>query len=267
MPLARLKNGIELCYDERGDGEPLVLVMGIAAQMIFWQDDFCQMLADRGFRVIRFDHRDVGLSTRLHHLPVPSAPRSLACMLTGLRCRAPYALEDMAGDVAGLLDALAIERAHVVGVSMGGMVAQTMAITHPHRMRSLVSIMSTTGAPGVLISEPRAIRALLSSPPRTREEAIEKHLALFRIVRSTRWELDEDELIAKLGEQGVGCGIYYPKTVYDYDCYREHPRVIADPAPVTERVVKQCVSLPVHHHLTDAEVDQVIEAVRTAVGA
>ena len=199
VALAKLKNGIELCYDERGEGEPLVLVMGIAAQMIFWQDDFCQLLADRGFRVIRFDHRDVGLSTKLHHLPVPSAPRTLACMLTGLRCRAPYALEDMAGDVAGLLDALAIEQAHVVGVSMGGMVAQTMAITHPHRMRSLVSIMSTTGAPGVLISEPRALGALLSSPPRTREEAIAKHLELFRIVRSTRWELDEDALIDRAG--------------------------------------------------------------------
>lgn len=197
MPFARLKSGIELCYDERGEGPPLVLVMGIAAQMILWPEGLCDLLAARGYRVIRFDHREVGQSSRLHHLPVPSVGRTLACMLAGLRYPAPYALEDMAEDVAGLLDVLRIDRAHVVGASMGGMIAQTMAITHPHRMRSLVSMMSTTGKPGVLISDPRALRALFQAPPRTREEAIANHLELFRVVRSTGYDLDREALIER----------------------------------------------------------------------
>jgi pimeloyl-ACP methyl ester carboxylesterase len=199
MPIARLKSGIELCYEERGEGPALVLVMGIGAQMILWPDGFCDMLAARGFRVIRFDNREVGLSTKLHHLPVPSFPRTLASIVTGLPCPAPYALEDMADDIAGLLDVLDIERAHVVGASMGGMIAQTMAIIHPHRLRLLVSMMSTTGKPGVLISEPRALRALFQPPARTREEAIARHLALFRVVRSTAFELDENELVERAG--------------------------------------------------------------------
>lgn len=199
MPLARLKSGIELCYDERGEGPALVLVMGIAAQMILWPEDFCDMLAERGYRVIRFDHRDVGLSTKLEGQRAPSFARMLASIALGVRCPAPYALEDMADDVAGLLDVLSIEKAHVVGVSMGGMIAQTMAITHPQRMRSLVSVMSTTGKPGVLISEPRALRALFQPAPRTREQAIAQHLELFRVVRSTGYEIDQNALIENAG--------------------------------------------------------------------
>lgn len=199
MQIARLKSGIELCWDERGTGAPLVLVMGIGAQMILWPEGFCEMLAARGFRVVRFDNRDIGLSSKLDHLGVPKLGPAVASMLLGTSFVAPYALEDMARDIAELLEALSIDRAHVVGASMGGMIAQTMAITHPHRMRSLVSIMSTTGKPRVLTSEPRALRALFAPPPRTREEAIERHLALFEVVRSTAWPFDEKGLIERAG--------------------------------------------------------------------
>jgi pimeloyl-ACP methyl ester carboxylesterase len=173
--------------------------MGIGAQMILWPEGFCDMLAARGFRVLRFDNRDVGLSSRLDHLGVPGMGATLARALFGLSVSAPYSLEEMAEDVVGLLDVTGIDRAHVVGASMGGMIAQTMAITHPHRMRSLVSVMSTTGKPGVLISEPRALRALFGGVPRTREEAIERHMALFRVVRSTRYDFDERATAERAG--------------------------------------------------------------------
>jgi pimeloyl-ACP methyl ester carboxylesterase len=172
--------------------------MGIGAQMILWPEGFCDMLAARGFRVIRFDNRDVGRSTQLDHLGVPSLWPTLGSMLTGRSVRAPYSLEDMAADVTGLLDVLGIESAHIVGASMGGMIAQTMAITHPHRMRSLVSMMSMTGKPGYT-STPRALKALFGPPPRTREQAIERHLELFRVVRSTSYPFDEAALIDRAG--------------------------------------------------------------------
>lgn len=199
MPTARLPSGIELCWDERGAGIPLVLVMGIGAQMILWPEAFCDRLAERGFRVVRFDNRDVGLSSKLDHLGVPGLGGAMAASLFGLPFVAPYALEDMARDIVELLDVLGIDRAHVVGASMGGMIAQTMAITHPHRMRSLVSIMSSTGKPRMLVSEPRALRALFSPPPKTREEAIERHLALFRVIRSTAYPFDEASVKERAG--------------------------------------------------------------------
>lgn len=196
---ARLPTGIELCWDERGDGPPVLLVMGIGAQMIYWPEGFCDQLAEEGFRVIRFDNRDVGASSRLHHLGVPPLGRTLLGALGGARIRAPYSLEDMADDTAQLLDALDIEAAHVVGCSMGGMIAQTLAFTHPHRVRSLVSMMSTTGRRAALMSEPRALRALLSPAARTREAAIENAVALFRVIRSTGFEFDEASVRERAG--------------------------------------------------------------------
>ena len=195
--VARLPNGIELCWDERGEGPPIVLVMGIGAQMILWPEGFCDMLAARGFRVIRFDNRDVGRSSRLDHLGVPALGPTLFGSLLGMRVQSPYALEDMAEDTVQLLDSLELESAHVVGASMGGMIAQTMAITHPHRMRSLVSMMSTTGKPGVMVSEPRALRALFGAAPRTKEEAVERNVALFHVIRSTGFDFDESAVRAR----------------------------------------------------------------------
>jgi pimeloyl-ACP methyl ester carboxylesterase len=192
--IARLRNGIDICWDERGEGPTMLLVMGIGAQMVLWPEGLCDALAERGFRVVRFDNRDVGRSSKLERAGVPRIGPTLASMLLGLPIQAPYALEDMAGDAAGLLDAMEVDQAHVVGVSMGGMIAQTMAITHPHRMRSLVSIMSTTGQRGVLISQPSALRALFQPPPKTREQAVQRTKTFFRVVGSHGYDRDEAEL-------------------------------------------------------------------------
>ena len=141
--MPRLKaNGIELEYDTLGTGDPVVLVMGVGAQMIVWPEGFCEELAARGFQVIRFDNRDVGLSTHLDHTGVPNVLQAIARGLIGLPIEAPYTLSDMASDVAGLIQGLGFESAHVFGMSMGGMIAQTVAAEHPRRVRSLVSFAS-----------------------------------------------------------------------------------------------------------------------------
>jgi pimeloyl-ACP methyl ester carboxylesterase len=162
--------------------------------MIYWPEEFCDRLADRGFRVIRFDNRDVGMSSVLDHLGVPRLGPTVVSTLFGRPVDAPYALEDMAEDAALLLDALDVDRAHVVGASLGGMIAQTMAIEHPERMRSLTSVMSTTGEPGHYITEPRALKALLGPPPASEEEAMQHAVELFHVIGSPGFDRDEDAL-------------------------------------------------------------------------
>ncbi|GAA0251690.1 alpha/beta fold hydrolase [Cryptosporangium japonicum] len=168
--------GIELCHDVVGnDGDPvMVLIMGLGFQLVHWPDAFCRRLADAGYRVVRFDNRDAGRST---HRP-------------GAR----YTLDDMADDTAGLLDALGVGSAHVVGASMGGMIAQLMAIRHPDRVRSLASLMSTTGRRGVGRTSPRVLRHLFARRPRTEEESIERRVRVFADVGSTGFEPDLDEM-------------------------------------------------------------------------
>src|ERR1700759_1310681 len=183
-------NGIELCSQERGepDGEPLVLVMGVATQMIAWFDGLCSLLADRGFRVIRFDNRDIGRSTHLDHLGMPSR----ADLLLGRRSKAPYLLSDMAKDTVGLLDALEIEQAHVGGASMGGMIVQQMAISHAHRLRSMTSIMSTTGSPRSGQPSFKAFGLMLGNPPSGRAEVISRAVKTFKVIGSPGFPFEED---------------------------------------------------------------------------
>ena len=185
-------NDVELCFQEMGDadGEPLVLVMGLATQMIAWDEGFCSLLADRGFRVVRFDNRDVGCSTKLDSAGVPSR----LDMLSGRRATAAYLLRDMARDTFGLMDQLGIESAHVTGASMGGMIAQTMAIERPERVRSAVSIMSTTGSRWVGMPSFRAFSALLAKPPRNRDEMIERTLRTFKVIGSPGFPFDEERV-------------------------------------------------------------------------
>jgi pimeloyl-ACP methyl ester carboxylesterase len=183
-------NGIELEYEEIGEGPPMLLVMGIGAQLVYWPDGFCERLAARNYRVIRFDNRDVGLSTKLEGAGVPRVFRLMARALAGLKVAAPYTLDDMAGDTVGLLDALGIDRAHVVGVSMGGMIAQTMALRHPKRMLSLTSIASNTGDRRHMLLDPRAARVLLGKPPKSREQAMDRAEAFYRAVGSRGFALD-----------------------------------------------------------------------------
>lgn len=187
-------NGIQLEVESVGDGEPLLLIQGLGAQLVLWDERFIAALVERGYRVIRFDNRDVGLSSKLDALGVPRIRRMMARAAIGLSVEAPYSLHDMADDAAALLGALGIESAHVLGISMGGMIAQTMALLHPRRVRSLTSIMSHTGRRWAALGKPAALRQLFRPPPRGRAEAIERHVELFRAIGSTGHAIDEEWL-------------------------------------------------------------------------
>ncbi|MBX9589256.1 MAG: alpha/beta fold hydrolase [Hyphomonadaceae bacterium] len=186
-------NGIELCYDTFGNrAEPaLLLIMGLAAQMIAWEEEFCERLAARGYFVIRFDNRDIGLSTRFPQYNTPDLMALLGQALAGKPVAAPYALRDMAADAIGLLDALGIERAHVVGASMGGAIGQEMAIHRGARLLSLTSIMSSTGDPRLPQATPEAMAVLLAPPPTDRESYFESYKRTWAVLRGPGFPLDE----------------------------------------------------------------------------
>ncbi len=189
---------IDICYQRLGNPDaPLVLlIMGVAGQLVNWPDSFCLELAESGLQVIRFDNRDAGRSTHIDGAPPPDLPAALAGDLSS----ASYTLSDMAADAVGLLDAVGFQRAHVVGASMGGAIAQMMAIEHPGRVRSLVSMMSTTGAPGVGQPDPEALKAVFGGGPvETREAYIEMALRAARVVGSPAYPADEEETAAIWG--------------------------------------------------------------------
>lgn len=169
MPTAQV-NGIEICFDTFGDpADPTVLlVMGLGSQMIHWDPEFCESIVDRGFHVVRYDNRDMGGSTRIDQ------PVDIFAVLQAVGAAetpsVPYLLSDMAADAVGLLDHLGIDRAHILGVSMGGMIVQTIAIEHPNRVITMTSIMSTTGDSDVGTPTSEAMTALMSPPPQTREQ-------------------------------------------------------------------------------------------------
>jgi pimeloyl-ACP methyl ester carboxylesterase len=184
-------NGITIAYETCGSDRdvPVVLVMGLAMQMLAWHDDLCAALAARGLFVVRFDNRDVGLSTHLYGARTPS----LFALLRRDYADAAYRLEDLADDTAGLLDGLGLDSAHVVGASMGGMIAQALAIRHPARVRSLTSIMSTT-SPRVGQATLRARSRLIQPPARTRAAAAQRLVRTFRVIGSPGYALDEEWL-------------------------------------------------------------------------
>ena len=186
-------NGIELCYEIFGspDAEPLVLIMGLGAQMIHWDDDFCRQLASRGFRVIRFDNRDIGKSTQMTGGKRLGALELLKLKLFKTPVDAPYKLYDMATDTISLLDALHIKSAHIVGASMGGMIAQEIAIVFPERVRSLTSIMSTTGNPKVPGPTREASALLMAPPVTTRDEFIVRFAQTWKLLRVGSFPQDE----------------------------------------------------------------------------
>lgn len=187
---------VEIAYESFGSpgDTPLLLVMGLATQMVGWPDGFCEALAARGLHVVRFDNRDIGLSTHLDDAGAPDVVSLLAGTGT-----APYALADMADDTAGLLDALGWDSAHVVGASMGGMIAQSLAIRHPRRVRSLTSIMSTTGDRSVGSPAEVALGVLLAPAARTREEALQRAVDTYRVIGSPGFEFDEGSLRERAG--------------------------------------------------------------------
>jgi pimeloyl-ACP methyl ester carboxylesterase len=185
-------NDIEICYESFGplDAPPLLLVMGLGAQMTLWPTGFVSELLERGFRVVRFDNRDAGLSTKSPGEP-PDVMALYGQFLAGQPIEAPYTLSTMAADAVGLLDALEIPAAHIVGASMGGMIVQTMAIEHPDRVLSLTSIMSTTGHTEVGQPDPEAMLTLLSPAPPDRQGAIDANVATARIISG---ELFDEQL-------------------------------------------------------------------------
>jgi pimeloyl-ACP methyl ester carboxylesterase len=197
MPRARLSDTLELEYDITGDAgaPPLVLVMGFAQQLIAWDPRFCALIAEKGFRVVRFDNRDVGLSTKLSRHGTPEFMR----VMMGDRSAAPYAIEDMADDVAGLLTALDLPAAHIVGASMGGFVVQETAIRHPDRVLSVASIMSTTGNRSVAQSKPQALAMLIMPPPTDRAGMLERAARLWKVIGSPGFPFDEARILERAG--------------------------------------------------------------------
>lgn len=186
-------NGIELEYDIHGPetGAPLLLIMGLGQQLTRWPLSLIEQLVGEGFRVIRFDNRDIGLSTGFDDAGVPDLPTVIGAMMSGQQPPVPYLLADMADDAAALLDALGIARAHVAGVSMGGMIGQTLAASHPEKVLSLVSVMSTTGNPAVPPATPEALAVLYARPAATDVESLADHALKSQIViQSPAWPLD-----------------------------------------------------------------------------
>ena len=196
---APVSSGMVLCYQTFGDPDdaPLLLVMGLATQMIFWAPDLCSMLARRGYYVIRFDNRDVGRSSRAQGRVTR---RMLVEAFAGRRTRAPYSMHDLADDSFGLLDHLGIASAHLVGISMGGMIAQTMAIEQPTRVRSLTSIMSTTGKRSVGWQHPRLMPAMLRPIRAGRAAYADSSVRMWRMIGSPGFPRHEEETRTLAGE-------------------------------------------------------------------
>jgi pimeloyl-ACP methyl ester carboxylesterase len=202
-------NGIEIEYETFGDaGDPaLLLVMGFGTQLTAWDEGFCTALADRGRFVIRYDNRDVGLSTHLDGQLV-DVGAVIGSLMGGEAPEVPYLLSDMAADGIGLLDALGIDKAHVLGASMGGRIAQAMAIEHPARVLTLTSVMSTTGEQEYGQSSPEAMAALLTPPPTEREDYVHQAITTWKVWASPRY-WDEDYIRARAGAGYDRC--FYPE--------------------------------------------------------
>ena len=187
-------NGIEIEYDAHGDpaAPPVLLVMGLGAQMTLWPMELVEALVARGFRVIRYDNRDIGLSHKFDGVKAPGMIRLLLLGRFGFKPRVPYTLADMAADGIGLLDSLGIEKAHIVGASMGGMIAQHMAFSHPERVLTLTSIMSTTGNRRLPGGTREAIGAITRRPKSMDEDSLVEHgLKVSRAIGSPGYRLDE----------------------------------------------------------------------------
>lgn len=206
-----MANGLRLCYEEFGSpcDPTIILIMGLGTQMTSWPDTFCETLATNSYRVIRFDNRDIGLSEKID---TDKAPNLLSLMIRsrlGLQVSVPYTLRDMARDTIGLLDALSIERAHWVGASMGGMIAQLLAAEYPQRTLSLTSIMSTTGRHGLPQAPLRVLRQMSSRPSAQNKDAYVKHaMQTWALIGSPDYPPEPDELRARILKSLSRC--YYP---------------------------------------------------------
>ena len=206
-------NGIQIEYDTIGNpsSPPLLLIMGLGGQLIHWDEGFCRQLADKGLFVIRYDNRDTGLSTRFEAAGLPNMSELLNAHLQGQPVAAPYTLDDMAADAAELLEALNIRKAHICGSSMGGMIAQTLAIRHPQRLLSLISIYSTTGDPDLPQPQPEAMEALLTPQPVERRAYINFNVKTMQAIAGSGFEFDE-QFIRNISARAYDRG-FYPQGV------------------------------------------------------
>nr|MCW2727539.1 alpha/beta hydrolase [Aeromicrobium sp.] len=200
---ATLPSGIDICHETFGspDDPAVLLIMGLGGPMGWWSVPFCEQLADRGFFVIRYDNRDTGRSTKLRQYPVRR--KDVLKALTGLpgaRFKPPYTISDMGDDAIGLLDHLGIDRAHLVGVSMGGMIAQTIAIEHPTRALSLTSIMSTTGRRTVGFQHPKILPVMMSKAGPTREAYVQRSVKGSKLIGSPAFPTDDEAARERAGE-------------------------------------------------------------------
>ena len=223
-------NGISIEYEEMGprDGPPFLLIMGFGSQLTSWPREFRQGLAEGGLRVISFDNRDVGLTQKWHG-KIPDIRAAQAALMAGRKPDIPYTLADMAADAACLLDELGIESAHIAGASMGGMIAQLVALDHPAKARSLISIFSTTGDPSLPRSSPEAQAALTTPPPASdRQSVIEHSLRGRRAYGSTKYPFDEERLSRLIGAS-------YDRSYYPEGTQRQWAAILAGP-PRTERL-------------------------------
>jgi len=196
-------NGITLEVEDHGSpaGEPLVLIMGLGMQLIAWHEDFVQMMVDRGFRVIRFDNRDIGLSENFDHLGMPNLGVEALKHTFGLPVRSPYSLSDMANDTAGLLDVMGISKAHVCGASMGGMVAQQLAMRHPQRVKSLTLMMTTSGSRRLPGPSMKVRSAMLSRPddPKSFDSIVAHYVSIYKLIGSPGYPAGDEWLTKRLG--------------------------------------------------------------------
>ncbi len=204
-------NGIELCYDTFGDpaNPPLILIMGLAAQMVVWDEDFLRMLAAKGVWVIRFDNRDIGLSTKFPQARTPSVAEMMVTQLTRIKIRVPYTLHDMAADTVGLMDALGLPTANVAGISLGGAIAQEIAIHFPHRVRTLTSMMSSTGDPKLPRATPKATAVLLRKAPLARDAYLKQYVDSWHVLAGDVFPFDSARM-RRQGERSYDRGINPP---------------------------------------------------------
>ncbi|HSE08598.1 MAG TPA: alpha/beta hydrolase [Nocardioidaceae bacterium] len=197
--IAPLPTGVEICYQTFGesDSEPLLLVMGLGGPMTWWDPAFCQMLADRGFFVIRYDNRDTGRSSRVSGR---INRRMIMASFAGLKPRTPYSMQDLADDAFALLDHLELDAAHVVGISMGGMIVQTMALSLPKRVLSMTSIMSTTGRRTVGWQDPSLLPLLVANRDRSRDHYIQTSAKLWHLIGSPGYPDTAEAIRDRAGE-------------------------------------------------------------------
>lgn len=210
-PAIAKSNGIELVYDTFGNptAPPMVLIQGLGQQMISWDDEFCAQLASRGYWVIRFDNRDIGLSTKFEAAGIPDIMGMLGARMAGQAVRSPYSFADMAADTVGLLDALSIRSAHIVGMSMGGMIAQTLALAYPNRVRTLTSMMSTTNDPALPGPKPEVGWVFVTPTPTERDKFIAFNLQLWSCLSGPGYPFDEAltrARAARIFDRGVSVG-------------------------------------------------------------